>query len=293
MGRKPQCMIAEPAKLELPPFLVERAVAAALEEDLGQAGDITTDPIIPAHATAEAEVVARKDGVIAGLDLAAASFKALDPDAQFVAGVADGAHATAGARIARVQGKARALLSAERVALNYLGHLSGIATLTAAYVAAIEGTKARIACTRKTTPGLRAFEKYAVRAGGGINHRFGLYDAVLVKDNHIAAAGGLAQALAKLRARTGHLVKVEVEVDTLDQLCEALHFPIDAVLLDNMDVATLKKAVALVNGRLLTEASGGVNLETVRKIAETGVDLISVGALTHSVPRLDLALEWR
>ncbi|HEY9520080.1 MAG TPA: carboxylating nicotinate-nucleotide diphosphorylase [Methyloceanibacter sp.] len=286
-------MIAEPAKLELPPFLVERAVAAALEEDLGQAGDITTDPIIPAHATAEAEVVARKDGVIAGLDLAAASFKALDPDAQFVAGVADGAHATAGARIARVQGKARALLSAERVALNYLGHLSGIATLTAAYVAAIEGTKARIACTRKTTPGLRAFEKYAVRAGGGINHRFGLYDAVLVKDNHIAAAGGLAQALAKLRARTGHLVKVEVEVDTLDQLCEALHFPIDAVLLDNMDVATLKKAVALVNGRLLTEASGGVNLETVRKIAETGVDLISVGALTHSAPRLDLALEWR
>jgi nicotinate-nucleotide pyrophosphorylase (carboxylating) len=293
MGRKPQCMIAEPAKLELPPFLVERAVAAALEEDLGQAGDITTDPIIPAHATAEAEVVARKDGVIAGLDLAAASFKALDPDAQFVAGVADGAHATAGARIARVQGKARALLSAERVALNYLGHLSGIATLTAAYVAAIEGTKARIACTRKTTPGLRAFEKYAVRAGGGIHHRFGLYDAVLVKDNHIAAAGGLAQALAKLRARTGHLVKVEVEVDTLDQLCEALHFPIDAVLLDNMDVATLKKAVALVNGRLLTEASGGVNLETVRKIAETGVDLISVGALTHSAPRLDLALEWR
>jgi nicotinate-nucleotide pyrophosphorylase (carboxylating) len=286
-------MIAEPAKLELPPFLVERAVAAALEEDLGQAGDITTDPIIPAHATAEAEVVARKDGVIAGLDLAAASFKALDPDAQFVAGVADGAHATAGARIARVQGKARALLSAERVALNYLGHLSGIATLTAAYVAAIEGTKARIACTRKTTPGLRAFEKYAVRAGGGINHRFGLYDAVLVKDNHIAAAGGLAHALAKLRARTGHLVKVEVEVDTLDQLCEALHFPIDAVLLDNMDVATLKKAVALVNGRLLTEASGGVNLETVRKIAETGVDLISVGALTHSAPRLDLALEWR
>ena len=286
-------MIAEPAKLELPPFLVERAVAAALEEDLGQAGDITTDPIIPAHATAEAEIVARKEGVIAGLDLAAASFKALDPDSQFVADVADGARVAAGARIARVQGKARALLSAERVALNFLGHLSGIATLTAAYVAAIEGTKARIACTRKTTPGLRAFEKYAVRAGGGINHRFGLYDAVLVKDNHIAAAGGLAQALAKLRARTGHLVKVEVEVDTLGQLDEALHFPIDAVLLDNMDAATLKKAVALVNGRVLTEASGGVSLETVRKIAETGVDLISVGALTHSAARLDLALEWR
>ena len=286
-------MMAEPAKLELPPFLVERAVAAALEEDLGQAGDITTDPIIPAHATAEAEIVARKEGVIAGLDLAAASFKALDHDAQFVADVADGAKVPGGTRLARVQGKARALLSAERVALNFLGHLSGIATLTAAYVAAIEGTKARIACTRKTTPGLRAFEKYAVRAGGGINHRFGLYDAVLVKDNHIAAAGGLAQALAKLRARNGHLVKVEVEVDTLDQLDEALHFPIDAVLLDNMDAATLKKAVALVNGRVLTEASGGVSLETVRKIAETGVDLISVGALTHSAARLDLALEWR
>ncbi|HEY6655689.1 MAG TPA: carboxylating nicotinate-nucleotide diphosphorylase [Methyloceanibacter sp.] len=286
-------MIAEPAKLELPPFLVERAVAAALEEDLGQAGDITTDPIIPAHATAEAEIVARKEGVIAGLDLAAASFKALDPDSKFVADVADGARVAAGARLGRIQGKARALLSAERVALNFLGHLSGIATLTAAYVAAIEGTKARIACTRKTTPGLRAFEKYAVRAGGGFNHRFGLYDAVLIKDNHIAAAGGLAQALAKLRARTGHLVKVEVEVDTLDQLDEALHFPIDAVLLDNMDAATLKKAVALVNGRVLTEASGGVSLETVRKIAETGVDLISVGALTHSAGRLDLALEWR
>lgn len=286
-------MSAEAAKLELPPFLVERAVAAALEEDLGQAGDITTDPIVPAHATAEAEIVARKSGVIAGLDLAAASFKALDPDAQFVADVADGAYVAAGSQIARVQGKARALLTAERTALNFLGHLSGIATLTAAYVAAVEGTKAQIACTRKTTPGLRAFEKYAVRAGGGINHRFGLYDAVLVKDNHIAAAGGLAQALAKLRARTGHLVKVEVEVDTLDQLDEALHFPIDAVLLDNMDAATLKKAVALVNRRVLTEASGGVNLETVRKIAETGVDLISVGALTHSAPRLDLALEWR
>lgn len=293
MGRQSQCMSGEPAKLELPPFLVERAVAAALEEDLGQAGDITTDPIIPPHLTAEAEIVTRKAGVIAGLDLAAASFKALDPDAQFVADVADGAHVAAGARLARVQGKARALLTAERTALNFLGHLSGIATLTAAYVAAIEGTKARIACTRKTTPGLRAFEKYAVRAGGGINHRYGLYDAVLVKDNHIAAAGGLAQALAKLRACTGHLVKVEVEVDTLDQLDEALRFPIDAVLLDNMDVATMKKAVAMVDGRVLTEASGGVNLQTVRKIAETGVDLISVGALTHSAPRLDLALEWR
>ena len=280
-------------KLELPPFLVHRAVAAALEEDLGQAGDITTDPIISADATAEAEILARKPGVIAGQDLAAASFKALDPDAEFVADVADGGKVGAATLIAHVRGKARALLTAERTALNFLGHLSGIATLTAAYVAAVEGTRARIACTRKTTPGLRAFEKYAVRAGGGINHRFGLYDAVLVKDNHIAAAGGLAQALEHLRARSGHLVKVEVEVDTLSQLEEALRFPIDAVLLDNMDIATLKKAVALVDGRVRTEASGGVTLQTVRQIAETGVDLISVGALTHSAPRLDLALEWR
>jgi nicotinate-nucleotide pyrophosphorylase (carboxylating) len=280
-------------KLELPPFLVHRAVAAALEEDLGQAGDITTDPIISADATAEAEILARKPGVIAGQNLAAASFKALDPDAEFVADVADGGKVGAATLIAHVRGKARALLTAERTALNFLGHLSGIATLTAAYVAAVEGTRARIACTRKTTPGLRAFEKYAVRAGGGINHRFGLYDAVLVKDNHIAAAGGLAQALEHLRARSGHLVKVEVEVDTLSQLEEALRFPIDAVLLDNMDVVTLQKAVALVDGRVLTEASGGVTLQTVRQIAETGVDLISVGALTHSAPRLDLALEWR
>jgi nicotinate-nucleotide pyrophosphorylase (carboxylating) len=285
-------MTAEPATLELQPLLVERAVAKALQEDLGEAGDITTDVIIPASASADAEIVARKPGVIAGLDLAAASFKTLDPDAQFVAEVADGTKVAAGARIARVQGRTRALLSAERVALNFLGHLSGIATLTATYVAAVSGTKARVACTRKTTPGLRALEKYAVRAGGGMNHRFGLYDAVLVKDNHIAAAGGLAPALTQLRARSGHLVKIEVEVDTLDQLDEALHFPIDAVLLDNMDLAKLKKAVALVNGRVTTEASGGVTLETVRKIAETGVDLISVGALTHSAPVLDLALEW-
>jgi len=285
-------MTAAPAKLELPTFLVERAVAAALEEDLGLAGDITTDAIIPVSASAEAEIAARKRGVIAGLDLAAASFKRLDPDAQFVADVADGTPVAAGTRIARIQGKTRALLSAERVALNFLGRLSGIATLTAAYVAAVGGTKAKITCTRKTTPGRRALEKYAVRAGGGMNHRFGLYDAVLVKDNHIAAAGGLAPALTKLRARTGHLVKIEVEVDTLDQLDEALHFFIDAVLLDNMDVATLKQAVALVNRRVVTEASGGVTLETVRKIAETGVDLISVGALTHSAPVLDLALEW-
>jgi nicotinate-nucleotide pyrophosphorylase (carboxylating) len=280
-------------RLELPRLAVERAVAAALEEDLGSAGDITTDAIIAPDATAEAEIVARKAGIIAGLDLAAASFRALDAAARFTPLAADGVKVGAGTPIADVKGRARALLSAERVALNFLGRLSGIATLTAAYVAAVEGTRARILCTRKTTPGLRVLEKYAVRAGGGVNHRFGLYDAVLVKDNHIAAAGGLANALALLRARSGHLVKIEVEVDTLAELEAALGFGVDAVLLDNMDLATLTEAVALVAGRVATEASGGVTLETVGNIAATGVDLISVGALTHSASSLDLSLEWR
>jgi nicotinate-nucleotide pyrophosphorylase (carboxylating) len=281
------------ASLELPPFLIERAVRAALEEDLGQAGDITTDPIIPAEARGAAEIVARQAGVVAGLDLAEASFRALDADAMFERLVAEGAKVEAKTQVARIEARTRALLSAERAALNFLGRLSGIASLTARYVAAVEGTKARIACTRKTTPGLRAFEKYAVRAGGGVNHRFGLYDAVLVKDNHIAAAGGLAEALTRLRARAGHMVKIEVEVDNLAQLEQVLGFPIDAVLLDNMDVPTLTKAVALVDAHVLTEASGGVTLETVGNIAGSGVDLISVGALTHSAPCLDLGLDWR
>jgi nicotinate-nucleotide pyrophosphorylase (carboxylating) len=280
-------------KLALPPLLVERAVAAALAEDLGQAGDITTDNIVPADLRSTARIVARKAGVVAGLALAEASFKALDPECSFERSVEDGARVEAGEAIALIAGKTRALLSAERVALNFLGRLSGVATLTARYVAAVKGTKASIVCTRKTTPGLRALEKYAVRAGGGANHRFGLYDAVLVKDNHIAAAGGIAPALERLFAARRHLVKVEVEVDTLAQLEEALRFPVDAVLLDNMDAASLRKAVAMTGGRVLTEASGGVNLETVREIAETGVDLISVGALTHSAPCLDLGLDWR
>jgi nicotinate-nucleotide pyrophosphorylase (carboxylating) len=279
--------------LELPPHLVERAVAAALAEDLGDAGDITTDAIIPAEAQGKAAIVARQAGVVAGLDLAEASFKAIDPDSRFTRIVQDGGKVAKGGKIATVAGKTRALLTGERTALNFLNRLSGIATLTASYVEAVKGTGARIACTRKTTPGLRLFEKYAVRAGGGVNHRFGLYDAVLVKDNHIAAAGSLAGALERLRARNGHLVKIEVEVDTLDQLKEALRFPIDAVLLDNMDVATLRKAVKLVGGRVAAEASGGVTLETVREIAETGVDLISVGALTHSPRSLDSSLEWK
>jgi nicotinate-nucleotide pyrophosphorylase (carboxylating) len=282
-----------PFPLKLPPLLVARAVASALEEDLGSAGDITTDSVIPAEARGEAAIVARQAGVVAGLDLAEAAFRTLDPEVSFIRVVDDGGEVAPGGMIAQISGKTRALLTAERTALNYLGRLSGIASLTAAYVKAVEGTGARIACTRKTTPGLRALEKYAVRAGGGVNHRFGLYDAVLVKDNHIAAAGGLAQALTRLRDRKGHVVKVEVEVDTLDQLEEALKFPIDAVLLDNMDTASLKQAVKRVAGRVMTEASGGVTLENVREIAATGVDLISVGALTHSPRNLDSSLEWK
>jgi len=281
-----------PFPLALTRLLVERAVAAALDEDLSTAGDITTDAIIPADATAAAAIVAREAGVVAGLDLAEAAFKALDPDIRFTRIVADGGGVAAGGKIATVSGKTRAILSAERTALNFLGRLSGIATLTASYVKAVEGTGARIACTRKTTPGLRALEKYAVRAGGGVNHRFGLYDAVLVKDNHIAAAGGIAGALARLKSRASHSVRIEVEVDTLDQLVEALKFPIDAVLLDNMDAATLREAVKLVAGRGVTEASGGVTLENVREIASTGVDVISAGALTHSPRNLDSSLEW-
>ena len=282
-----------PPALSLPRYLVEQAVATALEEDLGGVGDITTNAIIPPDAQGDASIIVRKPGVIAGLDLAAASFKSLDPDVRFTRIVEDGSKVEAGATIARIAGKTRALLTGERTALNFFGRLSGIATLTAGYVAAVEGTHAKIVETRKTTPGLRALEKYAVRCGGGTNHRYGLYDAVLVKDNHIAAAGGLAEALNAVRTAVGHLVKIEVEVDTLDQLENVLRFPIDAVLLDNMDAGTLKRAIALVKGRVITEASGGVTLESVREIAKTGVDLISVGALTHSARSLDSSLEWK
>jgi len=280
------------AKDELPRALVKRVVGAALEEDLGGAGDITTDATIPIGAKGEATIVAREAGVVAGLDLAAQAFLSLDPEAKFQQLVDDGDTVKQGTTIAKIATKARAILTAERTALNFLGHLSGIATLTSRFVEAVAGTGARIACTRKTTPGLRALEKYAVRMGGGVNHRFGLYDGVLIKDNHIAAAGGIGNALRALGARAGHMVRIEVEVDTLDQLKEALRYPIDAVLLDNMDAPTLKKAVAMVAGRVTTEASGGVRLETVRRIAEMGVDLISAGALTHSARRLDLTLEW-
>jgi len=275
----------------LPPLLVADAVRAALKEDLGRAGDITSMATIPASARAEAIIAARKPGTLAGLALAEAAFAAIDPSVSFMALKRDGDRLATGAVVARVKGPARAVLSAERVALNYLCHLSGIATETTRLVSLVAHTNARICCTRKTTPGLRAFEKYAVRCGGGWNHRFGLDDAILIKDNHIAVAGGVAEAIRRARAFAGHLVKIEVEVDSLDQLAEALTAGPDVVLLDNMKPAMLGKAVALVAGRAKTEASGGITPDTVAAVAETGVDYISSGWITHSAPALDLGLD--
>ncbi|WP_114857918.1 carboxylating nicotinate-nucleotide diphosphorylase [Azospirillum brasilense] len=275
----------------LHPLTFEPIVRAALAEDLGRAGDITTDSIVPADAVATARVAARRDGRVAGLEVALSAFRTLDPAAELRVEHGDGADVAPGATIATVTGRARALLTAERTALNILGRLSGIATATRALVREVEGTRARIVCTRKTTPGLRVLEKHAVRLGGGFNHRFGLDDAVLVKDNHIAVAGGIRPAVERVRAAIGHMVKVEVEVDTLAQLEELLTLPVDVVLLDNMDPQTLRRAVAMVDGRMVTEASGNVTLSTVRAIAEAGVDMISVGWLTHSAPNLDIGLD--
>lgn len=276
----------------LSPLVIAEAVRRALDEDLGRAGDITSAATIPAGKKAKAKLVARKAGVLAGLACAAESFRAIDPNVSFRAKTRDSAKLAANETIAEIEGPAIAVLSGERVALNFVGHLSGIATLTAVYVARVAHTGAKIVDTRKTLPGLRALEKYAVRCGGGVNHRFGLDDAVLIKDNHIAVAGGVAAALKRAREAVGHLVKVEIEVDQLDQLSEVLKAGgADAVLLDNMVAATLKHAVEIARGKLVTEASGGVTLETVAKIAETGVDVISVGALTHSAPALDVALD--
>lgn len=275
----------------LNPLLIEDAVRRALEEDLGRAGDITTMAIIPAQATASAVIAARRPGVLAGLPLARAAFRLIDPTVRFEAPCADGARLAPGDVAARVEGPARSILSAERVALNFMGRLSGIATLTDAYVRKVEGAGARIVCTRKTTPGLRAFEKYAVKCGGGSNHRYGLDDAVLIKDNHIAVAGGVVPALRAAKAAVGHLVKIEIEVDRLDQLQEVLAEGADVVLLDNMGPDALRRAVSMVAGRIKTEASGGVTLDNVRAIAESGVDMISVGALTHSASVLDLGLD--
>lgn len=275
----------------LPPPLIARVIHDAFSEDLGLAGDITTDATIPARATATAAINAREAGVICGLPLAEAAFRTLDPFMDIDVHHDDGSTVQAGATIVTLKGRARAVLTAERIALNFLGRLSGIASLTRAHVDAVAGTRAAIVDTRKTTPGLRAFEKYAVRTGGGMNHRVGLFDAVLIKDNHIAVAGGIRAAIEAARQRAGHMVKIEVEVDTLEQLREAMEHRVDAVLLDNMSLDELREAVAIVDGRALTEASGGVTLERVGAIAQTGVDLISSGALTHSAPNFDLGLD--
>jgi nicotinate-nucleotide pyrophosphorylase (carboxylating) len=275
----------------LPDLLIAPIVRAALAEDLGRAGDITAQACIPADARLTADFACRRGGVVAGLACIRLALAELDPSASYDALTVDGHVVPAGTTLARVSGNARAILTAERTALNLLGRLCGIATLTQDYVDAVAGTKARITDTRKTTPGLRALEKYAVRCGGGVNHRFGLDDAILIKDNHVAACGSVGEAVRRAKAFAGHLVKVEVEVDSLVQLQEALAHDPDVIMLDNFSLADLSEAVEIVAGRVTLEASGGVTLETVRAIAETGVDVISVGALTHSAKVLDIGLD--
>jgi len=275
----------------LPDLLIEPVVRLALAEDLGRAGDVTAKACIPEGARMRAVFAARKPGVLAGIDCVRLAVLAMDPQASVTLKLRDGEAFEAGAVLAEVEADARAFLSAERTALNLLGRLCGIATLTRAYVDAVQGTGARIADTRKTTPGLRALEKHAVLCGGGLNHRFGLDDAILIKDNHVAVCGGVGEAVRRARAAAGHLMKVEVEVDGLDQLKEALAEGPDVIMLDNFALADLREAVSRTAGRVTLEASGGVNLETVRAIAETGVDVISVGALTHSAASLDIGLD--
>ena len=280
--------------MSVPPLatiMIEPLVRAALLEDLGRAGDITTDAIVPAEARANTALVAREAGVVAGLDLALLAFKLVDPSILARVKHPDGNRLSSGDVIATVAGPARGILSGERVALNFLCHLSGIATATASIVESVRGHRARITCTRKTTPGLRAIQKYAVRVGGGANHRFGLDDAVLIKDNHIAVAGGIKPAVERARSAVGHLIKIEIEVDTLVQLDEALAVGVDAVLLDNMPPDDLQRAVAVVGGRAVTEASGRITPATAPIIAATGVDLISIGWLTHSSTALDIGLD--
>jgi nicotinate-nucleotide pyrophosphorylase (carboxylating) len=273
-------------------FAVEAIVRNALLEDIGHGHDLTTDAIVPPDRQSRGSIVARKAGVLCGIDAATLAFRLLDPAIKVSAHVSDGASVRAGESIAEVTGSARAMLTGERTALNLLGHLCGVATLTRAMVDAISGTNAKITDTRKTTPGLRLLEKYAVRCGGGVNHRFGLDDAVLIKDNHRVLAGSIADAVAAVRSAIGHLVKVEIEVDTLEQLHQVLEAPVDAVLLDNMTPAQLRDAVRLIGGRVIAEASGGVTAANVLEIARTGVDVISIGALTHSAPALDIGLDF-
>ena len=271
---------------------IEAAVNRALAEDLGRAGDITSIATIPEDLRGRAELVAREPGMMSGLPIVAASFSRLSPEIEIASHARDGARVQRGAKLMTISGNARAILGAERVALNFLGHLSGIATATAAFVSRISHTQARIVCTRKTTPGLRALEKYAVRCGGGYNHRFGLDDAILIKDNHVAVAGGIEAALRRAKKAAGHLVKIEIEVDSLDQLKEVLDVGFaDVVLIDNFDLESMRKAVAMVSGRVVVEASGGITLASAAAIAETGVDYLSSGALTHSVQNLDVGLD--
>ncbi|MBB3425974.1 nicotinate-nucleotide pyrophosphorylase (carboxylating) [Rhizobium sp. BK312] len=277
----------------LPRLIVEPLVRNALVEDLGLAGDVTSTAVIPAGHRSRVAMVTRQPGVVAGLDASELAFQLVDPAIVMTRHVPDGAKVEKGDIIATIEGLSRGLLTAERTALNFLGHLSGIASVTGSIVEAIAGTKASIVCTRKTTPGLRALEKYAVRAGGGMNHRFALYDAVLIKDNHVAIAGGIAEAIRRAKAGVGHMVKIEVEVDTLAQLREAMQEGVDAVLLDNMMPDQLREAVDIVGGRAITEASGRITPATAAAIAASGVDLISVGWLTHSAPTLDIGLDWK
>ncbi len=277
--------------MNISPIIVEHTIRSALSEDLGLAGDVTSAAVIPPHAIMNAHFVARQAGIVCGVDIAHAVFRTLDAHVEFIPLIGDGTLVAPGAVLAEVSGNARSILAGERVALNFLGHLSGISTSTAEYVKLISHTKARVTCTRKTTPNLRAFEKYAVKIGGGSNHRYNLDSAILIKDNHIAVAGGVTQALLAAHAAAGHLLPIEIEVDTLAQLEEALSAGAKIILLDNMAPAMLKQAVAINTGRAILEASGGVNLTTITAIAETGVDYISVGKLTTAVQQLDIGLD--
>lgn len=286
-------MSTAPNAPSLPPVMVLEAVRAALLEDLGLAGDVTSDATIPASATARAVMNSREEGVLAGIAIAEAAFGEAGGKLKFETLVQDGEVLSPGQDVAIIEGPARAILAAERVALNYLCHLSGIASYTSQFASLISHTKAKVCCTRKTTPGLRTFEKYAVKCGGGANHRFGLDDAILIKDNHVAVCGGVLQAIEQARAFAGHLVKIEVEVDTLEQLAIALVAGPDVVMLDNMSLEQLREGVAMVNGRIPIEASGNVNIDTIQGIAETGVDMISTSKITMSAPTLDLGLDIR
>ena len=274
-------------------IIIEPLVRLALAEDLGRGGDITSGSVIPAEARASVVMAVRQAGIIAGLDVAETAFKIADPSLEIKRLKPEGAEVKAGDKVMEVEGCARSILTAERVALNFVGRMSGIATLTQKMVRAVGNHKAKICSTRKTTPGLRALELYAVRAGGGVNHRLGLDDAILIKDNHVAIAGGVTVALKRAKENAGHMVKIEIEVDTLEQLREVVEEGADVVMLDNMSLEDMAEAVKLVDGRIIIEASGGVTLERIPQIAATGVDLISSGALTHSAPNFDVGLDFK